>query len=423
MSIITGSVIEPKVKREPLLFLIAVALIVSTTFVSGQGRNKKSRGNQTAETILTPGVGTPSFEVPRALVLTESFSKAVSAYARILQQDSLNFPLQAEYAYALALDGIYDAALVRLDRVWSLRTIIPDINYYASQVFALMGYDRLAADFAVATAGVPAPEWIASKAPDLLLKYRGQPSEDVTAINGEAVNSFRKANRMTVQGYYLKSIALFEEITTQYPDEFLPYVGYSIALERAGMFNKSAQTIEKALTVVGDNPEQQETKQMLNTRLTMVRGRIGTDDNLANPVATIMSMTGNDSKRLIAYAGGMVAKSFISINGRFGIVKKGAGNTSFDLGLTRSGGATGITVGLTNYSRSKAFVAGYGLQGSFAGGGIGLNLKISVGLSFLNSDQTGSWDIFLDGYQPLLPKDGVTSVGMSIGRSVYFGKR
>lgn len=420
---ITGSVIEPKVRREPLFFLIVVALIVSTTSVSGQGRKNKSRGNQKAETIITPGVGTASYEVARALVLTESFSKAVSAYAIILQKDTLNFPLYAEYAYALALDGIYDAALVRLDRVWSLRAIIPDINYYTSQVFALMGYDRLAADLAVATTGIPAPGWIASKAPDLLLKYRGRPSEDVTAITGDAVNSFRKANRLTAQGFYLKSIALFEEITAQYPDEFLPYVGYSIALERAGILDKSAQSIEKALTVVGDSPEQQETRQMLNTRLTTVRSRIGTGDKTANPVASIMSMTGNESKRLIAYAGGMFAQSFISINGRFGIVNKGMGNTSLDLGLIKSAGATSINLGFTNYSRQKVFVAGYGINAGFGGGSVALNLKISVGLSFLNSDQTGSWDIFIDGQQPIIPKGGVTTVGMSIGRSVYFGTR
>jgi tetratricopeptide (TPR) repeat protein len=422
MSIITGSGMEPKIRREPLFVLLAVALIVSTTLASGQGRKNKSRSNQKAETILTPG-GATSYEVPRALVLTESFSKAVSAYAIILQKDTLNFPLYAEYAYALALNGIYDAALVSLDKIWSLRAIIPDINYYASQVFALMGYDRLAADLALTTAGVPAPGWIASKAPDLRLKYKGRPYDDVTAITGEAVNSFRKANRLTAQGYYLKSIALFEEITAQYPDEFLPYVGYSIALERAGILNKSAQTIEKALTVVGDSPEQQETREMLTTRLTMVRSRIGAGENLANPVAAIMSMTGNDSKRLIAYAGGLFAQSFISINGRLGVVNKGLGNTSLDLGLTKSAGATSITLGFTNYSRQKVFVAGYGINAGFGGGSVALNLKISVGLSFLNNDQTGSWDVFLDGQQPIAPKGGVTTVGISIGRSVYFGTR
>jgi len=422
MSESTGSGIKPTANKAALVFVIAVALIVSPANLSGQGKNK-SRGKQTTEAGGFSVSAAASYEVARALVLTEKFDRAIPAYSLLLSNDTANVSLNAEYAYVLALNGIYDAALSRLDRIWNYRGASPDAGFYASQVFALMGYERLSGDFAAGSSGAPVPDWIAAKAPGFLLKYGRRNSEDALAVQEDAMNSFKRANRLTAQGYYLKSTVLFEEITARYPDEVLPYVGYSIALERAGMLNPSARTIEKALTVAGNAPEMEETRRMLDTRLASLKTRIGTEVRPVSPVGTLLTKTGGDSKRLIAYAGGMFTQSFISINGRFGIVKKGAGNTSFDLGLIRSSGATGITLGLTNYSRSKAFVAGYGLQGSFAGGGIGLNLKISVGLSFLNSDQTGSWDIFLDGYQPLLPKDGVTTVGMSIGRSVYFGKR
>lgn len=422
MSVSKGSGTNSMANKAALVFVIAAALIVSPANLSGQGRNK-SRGKQTTETGGIPAAATASYEVARALVLTESFDRAIPAYSLLLAIDSANVSLNAEYAYVLALNGIYDAALARLDRIWILRGNSPDAGFFASQVFALMGYDRLAGDFAAGTAGAPVPYWISAKAPGFLQKYGRRNSEDALAVEKDALNSFKRANRLTAQGYYLKSSVLFEEITARYPDEVLPYVGYSIALERAGMLNPSARTIEKALTVAGNTPEMDETRRMLDTRLTSLKTRIGTEVRPVSPVGTLLTKTGGDSKRLIAYAGGMFAKSFISINGRFGVVKKGTGNTSLDLGVIRSGGATALTLGLTNYSRSKAFVAGYGLQGSFGGGAVGLNLKISVGLSFLNSDQTGSWDIFLDGYQPLLPKDGVTTVGMSIGRSVYFGKR
>jgi len=422
MSVSTWSGTKSTANKAALVFVIAVALIVSPANLSGQGNNK-NRGKQITETGGISAGSTASYEVARALVLTERFERAIPAYSMLLATDSANVSLNAEYAYVLALDGIYDAALSRLDRIWMLRGTSPDAGYYASQVFALMGYERLSGDFAGVTASASVPQWIAAKAPGFLQKYGRRNSEEALAVEEDAMNSFKKANRLTAQGYYLKSSVLFEEITARYPEEVLPYVGYSIALERAGMLSPSARTIEKALTVAGNAPEMEETRRMLDTRLTSLKTRIGTEINPVSPVGTLLTKAGGDSRKLIAYAGGMVAQSFISINGRFGIVKKGAGNTSVDLGLIRSGGATGITLGLTNYSRSKAFVAGYGLQGSFAGGGLGLNLKISVGLSFLNSDQTGSWDIFLDGYQPLLPKDGVTTVGMSIGRSVYFGKR
>lgn len=422
MSVFTGSGTKSMANKAALVFIIAIALIVSPANLSGQGKTK-NRGKQASVTGGISAIGTSSYEVARALLLTESFDRAIPAYAKLLMNDSANVSLNSEYAYALALAGIYDAALSRLDRIWTMRGNSPDAGFYASQVFALMGYDRLAGDFAGVTSGTPAPDWIAAKAPGFLLKYRRRYTEDAMAVEEDAMSSFKRANRLTAQGYYLKSSALFEEITAQYPDEVLPYVGYSIALERAGMLNPSARTIEKALTVAGSTPEMEETRKMLDTRLTSLKTRISTEVKPVSPVSAILTKTGGDSKRLIAYAGGMFAKSFISINGRFGIVKKGTGNTSMDLGVIRSGGATALTLGLTNYSRSKAFVAGYGLQGSFGGGGTALNLKISVGLSFMNSDQSGSWDIFLDGYQRLIPKDGVTTVGMSIGRSVYFGKR
>jgi tetratricopeptide (TPR) repeat protein len=423
MSVIIGSGISPKAKKEVIIFLIAIALIVSPASLSGQGNNKKSRGKQEAEMAGLARSGTGSYEIARTLVLAENFSKALPLYARLLSKDSANVSLNAEYAYVLALDGIYDAALARLDRIWGQRGNSPDVNFYASQVFALMGYDPLATAITGGSFNFPAPEWIASRAPELLQRHGGKYSEEVPAVADDALNSFRKANRLTAQGYYLKSAALFEEITTRYPDEFLPYVGYSIALERAGMLGKSAQSIEKALTAVGDSPDQEETRKMLNARLISVRSRMGTEGRLTSPVASLLAKTNSDSKRLIASAGGMFAQSFISINGRFGIVNKGAGNTSVDLGMTKSGDATSITLGLSNYMRQKVFVAGYGINGSFGGGTSTIYFKLSVGLSFMNSDGSGSWDIFLDGQQPIAPKGAATTVGMSIGRSVYFGKR
>ncbi len=61
----------------------------------------------------------PSLDAARAYIISEDFGKAVSAYAVLLQKDSASISLNAEYAYALALNGIYDAALARLDRVWT----------------------------------------------------------------------------------------------------------------------------------------------------------------------------------------------------------------------------------------------------------------------------------------------------------------
>jgi hypothetical protein len=76
-----------------------------------------------------------------------------------------------------------------------------------------------------------------------------------------------------------------------------------------------------------------------------------------------------------------------------------------------------------NFFRQKIFAGGYGLGVGFGGGSATFNMKLSVGFSIMNKDKNSSWDIFFDGQQPLAPKGSATIVGMSIGRSVYFGSR
>ncbi len=59
----------------------------------------------------------PALDAARAFVIAEDFGHAVSAYASLVKKDTANVSLNAEYAYALALNGIYDGALARLDPV------------------------------------------------------------------------------------------------------------------------------------------------------------------------------------------------------------------------------------------------------------------------------------------------------------------
>jgi hypothetical protein len=110
----------------------------------------------------------PSLDAARAYIISEDFNKAVSTYAVLLQKDSTSTSLNAEYAYALALNGIYDAALARLDRVWTPNSGSTDVNFFTSQVFALMGYDMLAVEFGNKIAAGSTPAWISSAAPGFL---------------------------------------------------------------------------------------------------------------------------------------------------------------------------------------------------------------------------------------------------------------
>jgi len=285
-----------------------------------------------------------------------------------------------------------------------------------------MGYDALATEFRNRIAEKETPVWISSAAPLLLEKYSDRsPGNDLSG-GVDIVTFFRRANRLTAQDYNLMAIASFEAIVTEYPGEYLPYLGYSIALEKAGIYSKSIQALEQAMTLVRDKPEQTEAQKMIEQRLVQVRS------NAKVPVKSVTTDPTNlkpaaGGKRMLAYAGGMFSSSYISINGRFGTFISDSGSLSADIGLAKSGESTSLNLGIMNFYRRKVFVAGYGLNAGLGSQGLTLYFKISVGLSFMNKARSSSWDIFLDGQQPIAPSGSTTTMGMSVGRSIYFGTR
>lgn len=399
-------------------FLLMMALLLST--VTMYARDYDDGDNSEMNTTNKPG---PSLDAARASVISEDFSKAVSAYATLVQKDPANVSLNAEYAYALALSGIYDAALARLDRIWLANSGSPEVNFFASQVFALMGYEMLAVEFGKKIEAGSVPAWISSAAFELLEKYSDRMPGDNLSEAGDVVTDFQRANRLTAQNYNLLSVAMFEGIITSYPDEYLPYVGSSIALEKAGLNEKSTEAMEQALARIGDKPENQEARQALEGRLTEIKGKSGTGTKSGNTSLSASASPDSKGRRMLAYGGGMFSTSYLSLTGRFGTFISGAGSISADLGVTSSGGATSLSIGAMNFFRSKIFAGGYGAGLGFGGGSTTFSIKISVGLSIMNKENNASWDIFLDGQQPVSPKGSATRVGFSIGRSVYFGSR
>lgn len=110
-------------------------------------------------------------EKARDYVLSGKINEAIVTYASPAKNS--NDPVWiAEYAYALALGGIYDAALIQLDRLWLIEQVPADVHYFSAQIFALMGYDNLAGEFWKESAQNRTPFWITSKSQVLLQQYR-----------------------------------------------------------------------------------------------------------------------------------------------------------------------------------------------------------------------------------------------------------
>ena len=57
-----------------------------------------------------------SLPVARNFVINEQIAQAVTCYVQLVNEDATNSALLAEYAYILALSGVYEGALMNLDR-------------------------------------------------------------------------------------------------------------------------------------------------------------------------------------------------------------------------------------------------------------------------------------------------------------------
>lgn len=355
-------------------------------------------------------------DAARALVITENFDDAALAYARLLAADSTDAALNAEFAYVLALEGMYDAALIRLDRVRLSEKTVTD--FYAHEVLTLMGHAQLADNLLQETA----PDWIRDKGPQYLEKYSRTSLSADSLRTEDLTERFKRANRLTTRNASLQSITLFEDLIRQAPGEYLIYVGYSIALERADQADLAASALETGLVLLKEQPGQESNIAILEKRLGTLKQKAETGAKSGTSATAVQAGSEIFNPRMMAYAGGFVSSSYTSLNGRVGSFFTRSNYATFDFGMTSSGGSTYANLGFTVFDRQKIFVLGFGLTGSFGEGSSIFYSKISMGPSFMNKKGTASFDIFLDGKVPL-KKGYSTQLGLSIGRSFYFGKR
>lgn len=360
--------------------------------------------------------GPLSLSNARQLLLSEEINNAIGVYAMIWKKDTLNSSLTAEYAYALALGGLYDAALSRLDMIWNRKGEDQEADYFASEVFVLMGYNDLASAIGNSASKSSPPRWLSAKATYLNDKYRqrntGKELTDMQYLRDEV----KRANRLTAKNYFLESMALFEKITIAYPEEYIPYVGYSIALEKAGMTERSQEELKQALKVLGETPEEEQTRNVLEQRLLNLEAKSAASNSKK------AASENYSTPHMLLYAGGQLSSSYSSMNGRFGLFMSKSSYATLDAGFTGFSGTSTATFGVSAYQRGKIMVLGMGLSASLTSGTSVLYYKVSMGPSIMNKTHTASWDIFLDG-RTAITKGYTSTLGISVGRSVYFGRR
>lgn len=372
---------------------------------------KYSRGGQW---FYSNGVSS-SADYARSQIISGNINAAISAYSSLVSADSANATLLAEDAYALALGGVYDAALMRLDQSRSTGRRIPDINFFISQVFALMGYDDLAREFWEEGGKFKKPEWISPYYQELLNNFRINRVKPKISRE-KLIADFKLANRLAAQGYYLESVGVFHSVTDIYPGDYLPWFGYGIALEKAGAVKKAVQVTEKSYSLVADWQK----RKMVEERLTTLRRKA-----LAVRPGSLPGLTQKYElvqPQMMAYLGAMGAPNTLSINGRLGYFIAGSTNASFDFGMMNINGLSNYNFGLSAYGRTGNLVTGLGFQLIAGDKAPAYAVKFSVGVSRMNKKHTSSTDVFIDVSTGVV-KGSVTTYGLSIGQSLYFGKR
>lgn len=349
-----------------------------------------------------------SLPVARKFVINDKIAQAVSCYAQLVSKEKENATLLAEYAYALSLSGVYEGALMNLDRAKLLGSLSAESYFYIGQVFSLMGYDWVTREYVKKST---IPNWIASYYEELYYKYK-----QVAAIHYEdSETAFNRANYLAANGMNFQSIALYEQILEENPDEYLFHVGYSIPLEKVGLRELAAKEMSTGLSLLPDGAGNNRTKQAFEGRLSELRQRKD-----AKPIK--QGETPGLKSQGMLYIGGMFSSSYMSFNSRFGLFFTNSFNASIDLGISDTSDNTYTNLGLSLYQRlGNALVIGIGVNDQITDSD-NISIKPSIGLSFLNKNRTSSWDIFFDVYCPVA-ENANYMYGFSIGKSFYFGKR
>ena len=352
---------------------------------------------------------------PRNLILSGQISQAIQAYAQLIEKDGTNSTLLAEYAYALALNGIYEGALMNLDRAKLLGVLSEKDYFYAGQVFALMGYNQPATEFLTHCS---VPQWIYPKYNELYKQYKlasSLPQEK------ELETAFRRTNYLASVSMYYQSIALYEQILEGKPDAYLFHVGYSIPLEKVGLRKLAAEELQTGISLMGDDPQYAEAKAAFNQRLEQLKQQ--PENATTNEQSGFLKKLNKFNPQTMLYAGGMFSENYTSFNARFGVFLSNSFNGAVNLGVSGNSTSTYFNLGLSGYQRlGDVLVLGLGLNNQISKENSVLSIAPSLGFSFINSKSSSSWDVFLNLYSPLQQGES-TIFGISIGYSSYWGKR
>lgn len=351
-------------------------------------------------------------ELARKDVLEEKFSDAILKYSDLVKKSD-NKTVSAEYAFALALAGCYDGAIVNLDKIISSSKAGTETLFYVAQVLRLMEYDKLADVFWTPNLVLETPLWLAGKYNILVEKHK-----HVATINTDNLpTALQRANKMVAQKQYVQPIVLYEELVETYPDEYLPYIGASALWESLGYRTMAIEYLEKGIEVMGDDISTYDADGIYKGHLEKLKA-----DNRKEYMAfrpQKLKYLGNKPSNNMAYFGLTFMNKTFALNARYGYRTSDNTNLSVDVGLSKFDGSKMFNTDFSyNATFKRLYVAGAGLSTQWSGGEFDGGLGLRAGLSMPLPNNESSIDILLSDYYMFKNKN--FRLTLSIGFTRYF---
>jgi hypothetical protein len=378
-----------KIRALMALLLLAAALpLHAARAARAESRPKKERKAKAPRR-------NPLAEAREALNAGD-FSGAIAAYHAQLQRRD-NSAARAEYALALALQGLRDLALAQLDEAAAEKPLEGESRALASLCFRALGYPGIAKGMGAQDGR---PEWLKREIP----AGRAQGDPRGMAFGERVLN----ANRLAAQGQPHLACAEFADLSAERPQDFLIPVGQSIALQRIRAFGAAEDALLRAKPLA----KTPAAKSLVAARQKQLKEAEARPARAAEPLTP-------EQARYMVFGGGQFGQGAGSLNGRVGYFLTPHIDAGVDLGVqgmggSSSGGSSGSNLSLGVSTRYYIPVKKAG--NVVVGGRVGLaggqaSLTLSPGLS------SPFGDIFVD---LNLAQSGV-SLGFTVGATTFFG--
>lgn len=351
----------------------------------------------------------------RRNVCNEQFPDAIEKYATLVKNND-NKTVSAEYAYALALTGCYDGAIMNLDKIIASGQADTDVLFYISQVLKLMEYDSIADLFWTFSYKTPfAPSWISGQYLSLVEKYK-RPASINTDDFGTAL---QRANTLSGHRQYIQAMVLLLELIETYPDQYLPYIGLSALLENLGFKKAAIEHLQKGIEKMGKEKLKIDSLEAYDKHLEKLKKEANSSDSFSNPQKDNGSSNTQTMKSKKFYHTGItyLNKTF-ALNFMYGWYTNTSTNFSLNLGYTQFEDVKTLLGDCSFNIRDKNEIYGITLSTQYSGGSFDFGIGAKGGWAIPLSSGSSSIDILLSYYYYFINKDWRAT--FSIGYTRYF---